>query len=129
MRLSVRELAQRILLLEAQNRTVRDRMHRITTELAPELVTKNGVGPDTATTLLITAGDNPGRLGHEKSFATLVGASPIPVDSGQIQGRVRLNRGGDRGANSALWRIAIVHLATDPETRDYLAKRQSEGKT
>jgi transposase len=129
LRLSMRELAQRILLLEEQNRTVRDRMHRITTELAPELVAKTGVGPDTATTLLITAGDNPARLGHEKSFAALVGASPIPVNSGQTQGRVRLNRGGDRDANSALWRIAIVRLATDQETRDYLAKRQSEGKT
>ena len=128
-RLSMRELAQRILLLEEQNRTVRDRMHRITTELAPDLVAKTGVGPDTATTLLITAGDNPDRLGHEKSFAALVGASPIPVNSGQTQGRVRLNRGGDRDANSALWRIAIVRLATDPETRDYLAKRQAEGKT
>jgi len=129
LRLSMRELAQRILLLEEQNRTVRDRMHRITTELAPDLVAKTGVGPDTATTLLITAGDNPGRLGHEKSFAALVGASPIPVNSGQIQGRVRLNRGGDRDANSALWRIAIVRLATDQDTRDYVAKRQAEGKT
>jgi transposase len=129
LRLSMRELAQRILLLEEQNRTVRDRMHRITTELAPELVAKTGIGPDTATTLLITAGDNPARLSHEKSFAALVGASPIPVNSGQIQGRVRLNRGGDRDANSALWRIAIVRLATDQETRDYVAKRQAEGKT
>ena len=51
------------------------------------------------------------------------------MNSGQTQGRVRLNRGGDRDANSALWRIAIVRLATDPETRDYIARRQSEGKT
>lgn len=129
LRLSMRELAQRILLLEEQNRTVRDRMRRITTELAPELVAKTGIGPDTATTLLITAGDNPARLGHEKSFAALVGAAPIPVNSGQVQGRVRLNRGGDRDANSALWRIAIVRMATDPDTRDYIARRQAEGKT
>jgi transposase len=88
-----------------------------------------GVGPDTATTLLITADDNPGRLGHEKSFAALVGASSIPVNSGQIQGRVGLNRGGDRDANSALWRIAILRIATDQDTRHYVAKRQSEGKT
>lgn len=129
LRLAMRELAQRILLLEEQNRAVRDRMRRITTELAPELVAKTGVGPDTAATLLIAAGDNPDRLGHEKSFAALVGASPIPVNSGQTQGRVRLNRGGDRDANSALWRIAIVRLATDQDTRDYVAKRQTEGKT
>jgi transposase len=129
LRLSMRELAQRILLLEEQNQTLRDRMRRITTELAPDLVAKTGIGPDTAATLLVTAGDNPDRLGHEKSFAALVGASPIPVNSGQTQGRVRLNRGGDRDANSALWRIAIVRMATDPDTRDYIAKRQAEGKT
>jgi transposase len=129
LRLSMRELAQRIAVLEEQNRTLTTRMRRITTELAPELVAKPGVGPDTATTLLITAGDNPERLGHEKSFAALVGASPIPVNSGQTQDRVRLNRGGDRDANSALWRIAIVRMAIDQDTRDYVAKRQSEGKT
>jgi len=128
-RLSLRELAQRIQVLQDQQRTITTRMRRITTDLAPELVAKPGVGPDTATTLLITAGDNPERLGHEKSFAALVGASPIPVNSGQTQGRVRLNRGGDRDANSALWRIAIVRMATHQDTRDYIAKRQSEGKT
>lgn len=51
------------------------------------------------------------------------------MNSGQTQGRVRLNRGGDRDANSALWRIAIVRMATDKGTRDYIAKRQAEGKT
>ena len=76
-------------------------MRRITTSLAPELGAKPGIGPDTATTLLITAGDKPERLGHEKSFAALGGAAPIPVNSGQTHGRVRLNRGGDRDANSA----------------------------
>jgi transposase len=96
---------------------------------APELIAKAGVGPDTAATLLITAGDNPDRLRHEKSFAALVGASPIPLNSGQIQGRFRLNRGGDRQANSALWRIAIVRMSSDQATRDYVARRESEGKT
>lgn len=128
-RLSMRELAQRIQLLQAQKTTVTTRMRSITTDLAPELVAKTGVGPDTATTLLITAGDNPDRLRHEKSFAALVGASPIPVNSGQTQDRFRLNRGGDRQANAALWRIAIVRMSSDQATRDYVARRQSEGKT
>ena len=127
--LAMRELAKRVLLLDAQAKTVNERMRRITTAAAPELVAKNGVGPDTAATLLITAGDNPDRLGHERSFAALAGSSPIPVNSGQVQDRFRLNRGGDRQANSALWRIAIVRLATDPDTRDYVARRQTEGKT
>jgi transposase len=117
-------------MLDAQNRDVTTRLRRITTATAPELVATKGVGPDTAATLLITAGDNPHRLQHDKSFAALVGASPIPVNSGQTQGRYRLNRGGDRQANSAaLWRIAIVRLATDQDTRDYLQRRQNEGKT
>jgi transposase len=128
-RLAMRELAQRVLLLDAQAKTVAERMRRITTATAPELVAKKGVGPDTAATLLITAGDNPDRVHHEKSFAALVGSSPIPVNSGQTQNRYRLNRGGDRQANSALWRIAIVRLATDPDTRAYVARRQGEGKT
>ena len=126
---ALRRLAIRILELTAETTEITKRRRRLLTQTAPELMAIIGVGPDTATTLLITAGDNPGRLGHEKSFAALVGASPIPVNSGQTQGRVRLNRGGDRDANSALWRIAIVRLATDQETRDYVAKRQSEGKT
>jgi len=71
-RLAMRELAQRVLLLDAQAKTVLDRMRRITTATAPELVAKKGIGPDTAATLLISAGDNPERLGHEKSFAALV---------------------------------------------------------
>ena len=100
------------------------RMRAITTDLAPALVATKGVGPDTAATLLITTGDNPDRLRHEKSFAALTGVSPIPVNSGQIQDRFRLNRGGDRQANSALWRIAIVRLATDPDTRAYVERRQ-----
>jgi transposase len=128
-RLAMRELAQRVLLLDTQTKTVADRMRRITTSIAPDLVAKKGVGPDTAATLLISAGDNPDRIGHEKSFAALVGVAPIPVNSGQVQDRFRLNRGGDRQANSALWRVAIVRLATDPDTRAYVARRQAEGKT
>ena len=129
MRLSMRELAQRVLFLDVQTQDVLTRMRRIATTTAPDLIAKVGVGPDTAATLLITAGDNPDRIRHEKSFASLVGVSPIPVNSGQVQNRYRLNRGGDRQANAALWRIAIVRLATDPATREYVERRQSEGKT
>jgi transposase len=128
-RLSLRELADRIAFLDAQLKTVVNRLRRITTELAPELVAKPGIGPDTASTLLLTAGDNPDRLHNERAFASLVGSSPVPANSGQVQKRYRLNRGGDRQANAALWRIAMVRLSCDQPTRDYLAKRQAEGKT
>ena len=88
-----------------------------------------GVGPDTASTLLLTAGDNPDRLRRERSFASLTGSCPVPATSGLIKKRYRLNRGGDRQANAALWRIAMVRLSNDPGTRAYVERRQTEGKT
>jgi transposase len=90
--------------------------------------TAQGVGPQVAATLLTTLGDNPDRLRREASFAALCGASPVDASSGK-QRRHRLNRGGDRQANSALWRIVFVRMSHDPRTRAYVAKRTAEGKT
>jgi transposase len=89
---------------------------------------KKGVGTQVAATLLATAGDNPARLRTEASFAALCGASPVDASSGK-QRRHRLNRGGDRQANSALWRIVMVRMSCDPRTQAYVAKRTAEGKT
>jgi transposase len=127
-RLALRELARRVLQLDEQLRTVRARLQRITAATAPDLIALHGAGLDTASTLLVTAGDNPHRLVHEKSFASLAGSSPLDASSGKRQ-RHRLNRGGDRQANAALWRIAMVRLATDQRTRDYVDRRVAEGKT
>ena len=74
---------------------------RLVAELAPQLIAVAGIGPETAGQLLVTAGDNPERLGSEASFAHPCGVAPIPACSGRTQ-RHRLNRGGDRAANSAL---------------------------
>ena len=79
-----------------------------------------------AAQLLLTAGDNPERLHSEASFAALCGVSPVPASSGKTI-RHRLNRGGDRAANSALHIIAIGRLRTDPRTKAYVAKRIAEG--
>jgi len=127
-RLVLRELAQRIQLLDEQLARTKTRLARITTSVAPQLVARKGVGPDTASAILVSAGDNPHRLRDERSFAALAGSNPIPASSGKTT-RHRLNRGGDRQLNAALWRIAIVRLATDPDTRAYLARRTAEGKT
>ncbi len=91
-------------------------------------LTKKGVGPVVAAALLVTAGDNPGRLRTEASLAALCGASPVDASSGK-QRRHRLNRGGDRQANSALWRIVFTRMACDPRTQAYVARRTAEGKT
>lgn len=87
-----------------------------------------GIATITAAQLLITAGDNPERIASKAAFAMLCGAAPIPASSGRTT-RHRLNRGGDTAANSALHRIALVRLATDPDTRAYAAKRTAEGKS
>lgn len=127
-RFALRELAQRVLYLSERLNEVRLRLTRITTRVAPALVALKGVGPDVASTLLLTAGDNPERLANERSFASLCGTSPVPASSGKTH-RHRLNRGGDRQANAALWRITLVRLASDQRTKDYLAKRITDGKS
>ena len=95
---------------------------------APSLVTHVGVGVETASALLVAAGDNPERLRSERTFAHLCGVAPVDASSGK-QERHRLNRGGDRQANSALWRIVITRLASDQRTKDYLHRRVAEGLT
>jgi transposase len=127
-RLALRALAQRVLHLQAQLDEVSQRLRRITETIAPELVAIKGVGPEVAATLLVTAGDNPQRLDNERAFAALCGSNPIPASSGKTT-RHRLNRGGDRSANAALWRIVVVRMSCDPRTRAYVARRTAEGRT
>ncbi len=94
----------------------------------PALLSARGVGPEVASVLLVAAGDNPERMASEASFAALCGVSPVEASSGKVS-RHRLNRGGNREANSALWRIAMVRLGSDPRTQDYVARRRAEGKS
>jgi transposase len=125
---TLRLLARRILELTAE---IHDLLRHITdtiTRHCPTLLTRRGVGPDNAAALLITAGDNPDRLHGEASFAALCGVNPLEASSGKTN-RHRLNRGGDRQANCALYRIAICRLRRDARTRDYLARRITDGKT
>jgi transposase len=104
-------------------------LEELVTHAAPAgFLAKQGVATVVAATLLATVGDNPGRVRKEASFAALCGASPVDASSGK-QLRHRLNRGGDRQANSALWTIAMTRLAHDPRTKAYLARRTAEGKT
>ena len=127
-RLALRELAQRVVHLDIQLALVGKRLDRITRDVAPELIAIKGVGPEIASTLLMTAGDNPERMKSEASFAALCGSNPIPASSGKTN-RHRLNRGGDRRATAALWRVVVVRLSCDERTRKYLTRRLSEGKT
>jgi transposase len=93
---------------------------------APRLLAINGVGTDVAGILLVAGGDNPDRLRDEGAFAHLCGAAPLPASSGRTV-RHRLNRGGDRQANHALWRVVMVRMSYDPRTKAYVARRTAEG--
>lgn len=106
----------------------RQRHTLIEATAAPELLAQPGIGPAVAADLLIAFGDNPHRVHTEAAFAALCGASPIDASSGRQQ-RHRLNRGGDRWANHALWRIAIVRMAHHQPTKDFINERIARGKT
>lgn len=97
-------------------------------EVAPSLVELVGVGPDTAALLLVAAGDNPSRLRSEAAWAKLCGVTPLEASSGKVT-RHRLNRGGDRQANHALWRIVVTRMSCHQPTKDYVARRLAEGKS
>ena len=127
-KLALRSIARRHRQLTAEIRALDAELARLTAETAPALLQAFCIGPDTAATLLITAGDNPERLRSESAFAALCGVSPIPASSGKIN-RHRLNRGGDRRANAALHRIVIVRLRHDERTRRYMKRRVGEGMT
>src|SRR5699024_440862 len=74
------------------------------------------------------AGDNPERISTDAQFAHLCGAAPIPASSGKTS-RYRLNRGGDRQANAALHRIALVHIRHEPRTQAYVERRGKENRS
>lgn len=125
-RISLKSLGRRYLELHDEIADLDAMIGAIVDELAPNLVARNSIGHIGAAQLLLTAGDNPERLRSEASFAALCGVSPIPASSGKTN-RHRLNRGGDRAANSALHIIAIGRLRTDPKTKAYVARRMAEG--
>jgi transposase len=125
---SLSSLAHRIGDLEEEIRRLDTMITPLLQAHAPELLGIYGVGIDSAATLLVTAGDNPERLRSEPAWAHLCGVSPLQASSGKVT-RHRLNRGGDRQANRALWTIVITRLASDPETQAYMERRLKEGRS
>jgi len=126
---AMRSLGRRVEYLDDEITELKALRDALIAESAPEgLLDEYGVGPDVAANLLITFGTNPDRIGSDAAFAALCGVSAVDASSG-LQQRHRLNRGGDRQANHALWRIVTVRLAHHQPTRDYIARRISEGKT
>ena len=124
--LVIRNLARRIKSLDTEMRTIDRTLRSLIEETAPALLEMYGVGVDTAATLLVTAGDNPDRLHSERSWAHLCGVTPLPASSGKVT-RHRLNRGGDRQANAALYRVVLTRMSSDEKTRRYVTRRREKG--
>ena len=125
-RRALRSVARRWRTLDEEAKALMTEIKAILDELAPQLLARHGVGYNTAGQLLVTAGDNPDRLLSERSYAALCGSSPVEASSGRTN-RHRLNRGGDRQANSALWTIALVRMASHPPTKAYVQRRTTDG--
>ncbi len=125
---ALRTLGRRVLALDAEIASLDELLGRLVAATAPELLALHGVGVDCAAALLVAAGDNAERLRSEAAWAHLCGVAPIQASSGKVT-RVRLNRGGDRQANAALWVIAITRMRSDPRTRAYVQRRLAEGRS
>ncbi len=126
--LALRSLARRHQQLSTEINELDKLITPLVRRINPTLYAIFGLGPDTAGQLLVTAGNNPERLRSEAAFAMLCGAAPLPASSGRTD-RHRLNRGGDRQANAALYRIVLTRLRHDPRTRAYVERRTAEGLT
>lgn len=125
---TLRLLAKRWLYLTDELKELDRTLDNLTARGAKRMRQQFGVGPQTAATLLAVAGDNPERLRSEAALASLCGVNPIEASSGKTV-RHRLNRGGNRAANNALWTIAMVRMRSDPRTQAYVARRTTEGKS
>ncbi|GAA4519105.1 MULTISPECIES: IS110 family transposase [Nonomuraea] len=123
---ALRYLAARYRALSAEIDATYNQWKALIEQARPELLTTLGVGVETAAQLLTTCGDNPDRLRSEGSFAALCGVSPVPASSGKTR-RHRLNRGGDRQANRALYVIVLSRMSCDPSTRAYVERRTTDG--
>jgi transposase len=127
-KLSVQTLGRRVLALDEETDRLDELLAALVERTAPSLLALHGVGVEGAACLLVAAGDNPQRLRSEAAWAHLCGVSPIEASSGKVT-RHRLNRGGDRQANSALWRIVMVRMVSHPPTRAYVERRTKEGRS
>ena len=126
-KLALKGLALRHQLLSSEIAVLDVELTRLTNDVAPALCGLPGVGTDVAGALLVAVGDNPARLRSEGSFASLCGVAPLPASSGKTSNRHRLNRGGDRLANGALWRIVVTRLRCHQPTQEYMARRTAQG--
>jgi transposase len=125
---AMRALARRWLWLHGEIIAHDKELERLVTERAPDLMASHGIATLTVAEMLILVGDDPTRIHSEAAFAKLCGVCPIPASSGKTH-RFRLNRGGNRQANAALYRVAIIRMRSHEPTLAYVKKRTKDGKS
>ncbi|MDO9525563.1 MAG: IS110 family transposase [Gemmobacter sp.] len=125
---AMRAIARRWLALHEEIHAHEQALEHMAREKAPELMKSHGISTLTVAEMLILVGDNPERIRSEAALAKICGVCPIPASSGKTN-RMRLNRSGNRQANAALYRVAIVRMRDHQPTKTYAAKRTAEGKT
>ena len=127
-KVAMRAIARRWLMLHEEVQEHERELDRMVREKAPELMKSFGISTITVAEMLILVGDNPERIRSEAALAKMCGVCPVPASSGKTN-RMRLNRGGNRQANAAVYRVAIVRMRDDERTKAYAARRTTEGKT
>lgn len=128
-RAALKSIARRWLALDYEAADLEAQITAVTAQAAPDLIAAFGIGHLTAATLLVGIGDNPERIRSEAAFAKLAGACPLPTGSGQTSGRHRLNRGGNRQLNRALYTITLTRMSHDQRTKQFVTERINKGKT
>jgi len=123
---ALRALARRVQALDSEIAEADKLITALTKQAVPTLLAMTQVGPQTAARLVITAGQNIERMRSEAAFAKLTGVAPLPASSGKTS-RHRLNRGGDRQANSALYMVIVGRMRNHPETLIYAQRRRAQG--
>ena len=126
---ALRSLAKRWLYLDNEAAELAAMIEELVKRTAPQLLEPIGIGVDTAAEILIVVGDNPDRIHTEAALAKLAGISPIPASTGQKSGRHRINHGGHRQLNAAIYRTVIVRMRFHEPTIAYVARRTAQGKT
>ena len=127
-KVALRSLGRRVLALDEEKAALDELLAELVGKVGDDLLCLYGVGVDSAAALLVAAGDNPERIRSEAAWAHLCGVAPIEASSGKVT-RHRLDRGGDRQANAALWRIVMVRMRHEPRTRAYVDRRTAEGRS
>lgn len=125
----LRSIAKRWLALDQEIGALADAIQKLVLKQAPHLVEAFGIGVDTAAEILIVAGDNPERIKSEAALAKLAGISPVPTGSGMTSGKYRINHGGHRQLNAAIYRTVIVRMQHHEPTKAYVTRRTTQGKS